>query len=251
MVTALIRIEGRADRRHRQQPDASRRRHRQPRRPTRRRASCSSATPSTSRCCCCATRPASWSGPEVGEDRAGAPLLPHVRDRRQPQRARSSPSCCARPTASARRRWPAAASRRRCSRSPGRPANSAAWASRARSSSASATSWRRSRTRPSASRLSSTWSPRLRARQGAQRRQPLRDRRRHRPRRLAPLDRRGPALAAAAAGARGEEETVRGHVVTGATGFTALSGSGGLCLSAGHRRVCCFSPHPEEPSRSP
>ena len=35
-------------------------------------------------------------------------------------------------TASARRRWPAAASRRRCSPSPGRPASSAAWASRAR-----------------------------------------------------------------------------------------------------------------------
>ena len=49
-----------------------------------------------------------------------------------PDRARSS---CARATASARRRWPAAASRRRCSPSAGRRRSSAGWASRARSGS--------------------------------------------------------------------------------------------------------------------
>ena len=67
-------------------------------------------------------------------------------------------SCCARATASARRRWPAAASRRRCSRSPGRPGSSAGWGSRGPCGSAIAESSRRSRTRPSASRPSSRWS---------------------------------------------------------------------------------------------
>ena len=46
-------------------------------------------------------------------------------------RCRSSRSCCAKATGSARRRWPGAASTRRCSPSHGRPASSAAWASKA------------------------------------------------------------------------------------------------------------------------
>ena len=87
------------------------------------------------------------------EDRARAPLQPHVRHRRQPHRAvlhdRAAQGLRPRRAGDGR----AAASRRRSSRSPGRPASSAAWASRARCSSATARSSRRSRTRPSATAL--------------------------------------------------------------------------------------------------
>ena len=65
MVTALARIEGAADRRDREQPDPSLRARSTATAPTRRPASCSSATRSTCRSCSCATRPGSWSGPEV------------------------------------------------------------------------------------------------------------------------------------------------------------------------------------------
>ena len=71
---------------------------------------------------------------------------------------RSSPSSCARPTASARRRWRRRLPLRRSSPSPGRPASSAPWASRARCASAIARSWRRRRPAPSARRCSSSWS---------------------------------------------------------------------------------------------
>ena len=83
----------------------------------------------------------------------------HVPRRRQPRRCRRGRSCCARATASAPRRWPAAASRRRCSPSPGRPRSSARWASRARCAWACAASSRRSRTRRSASASSRRRSP--------------------------------------------------------------------------------------------
>ena len=70
--------------------------------------------------------------PRGREDRAGAPLQPHVRRRAPASPCRSSPSCCAR----LRPRRPGDGrrqlSRRRSSRWPGRPASSAAWASRAR-----------------------------------------------------------------------------------------------------------------------
>ena len=151
------------------------------------------ATPSTSRCSCLCDTPGIMVGPEVEKTGARAPLQPAVRHRRQPHACRSSRSCCARPTGSARRRWRAAASRRRSSPWPGRPASSAAWASRARSSSATARSSRRSsRPRRARARCSSSMvDAHVRARQGAQRRALLRDRRRDRPRRHAPLDHAG------------------------------------------------------------
>ena len=55
---------------------------------------------------------------------AGPPRRPPVRDRGQPDRARSARWCCARATGSAPRPWPAAASGRRCGSGPGRPASS-------------------------------------------------------------------------------------------------------------------------------
>jgi acetyl/propionyl-CoA carboxylase alpha subunit len=113
MVTALARIEGRPVGVIANDPPTS------PAPstatpPTRPPASCSCATPSTCPSCSCATRPGSWSAP-TPRDRPGAPRQPAVRHRRQPHRARSAPSCCARATASAPRPWPAAASTPRCS----------------------------------------------------------------------------------------------------------------------------------------
>ena len=121
--------------------------------PTRPRASCSCATPSTCRCCPCATRPASWSGPEVEKTALVRHCRADVRRRRQHHACRSSLSCCARAMAWARRRWPAAASSARFHAFRGRPASSAGWAWRARSSSATARSSRRSTIRPARKKL--------------------------------------------------------------------------------------------------
>ena len=71
---------------------------------------------SACRSCSLCDTPGFMVGPEVESDGAGAPRQPHVRHRRQPARAVLRRSCCARATAWARRRWPAAASTRRCSR---------------------------------------------------------------------------------------------------------------------------------------
>ena len=132
MVTALVRVEGPADRHHRQQPR------------------CTSAGAIDSDGADKAARfmqlcdaydipilflcdtPGIMVGPEVETTALVRHFSRMFVTGGQPDRARSSPSCCARATASAPRRWPAAASRRRCSPWPGRPASSAAWASRAR-----------------------------------------------------------------------------------------------------------------------
>ena len=100
--------------------------------PTRRRASCSSATRSTSRSCSCATRPASWSGPEVEKTALVRHCSPHVRHRREPDRAvlhdRAAQGLRPRRAGDGRRQLQGAA----LHASRGRPASSAAWASRAR-----------------------------------------------------------------------------------------------------------------------
>ena len=128
------------------------------------------------------------------EDGAGAPRAAGMFvTGRQPHRAVRARSSCARATASAPRPWPAAASRRRCSAWPGRPASSAAWASRARCGSATARSSRPSRTPPSASALFEEMVARMYEHGKALNTATLlRDRRRHRPGRLPPLDRRRP-----------------------------------------------------------
>ena len=81
--------------------------------PTRRRASSSSATRSTCRCCSLCDTPGIMVGPEV-EKTALVRHCCRLFVSAPASRCRSSPSCCARATGSARRRWRAAASRRRC-----------------------------------------------------------------------------------------------------------------------------------------
>ena len=99
--------------------------------------------------------------PRGRADRDRAPLRADVRDRRQPDACRSARSCCARATASARRRWPAAASRRRCSRVGWPTREFGGDGPRGRGAArACAASSRRSRTRPSASAPSTRPWPR-------------------------------------------------------------------------------------------
>ena len=92
-----------------------------------------------------------------GEDRARAPCLPHVRDRRRTSTFPISQLCCARATGSARRRWRAVVSTPNASRFPGRPASSAAWGWKAPFALGFAGSSPRSRTRSSAKSCSGRW----------------------------------------------------------------------------------------------
>ena len=81
-------------------------------------------------------------GPEVETTRPGAARQPHVRRGGAACACPSSRWCCAKATASARWRWPAAASTRRSPPRPGRAASSAAWVSKAPCGSATARSSR-------------------------------------------------------------------------------------------------------------
>ena len=131
---------GPAGRPDRQQPRAPRRRDR--RRGGRQGGALHAAVrrASTCRCCRCATRPGFMVGPEIESTRPRCATSAACSWSARTCACRSSPSCCARATGWARRRWRPAASTRRCSRSPGRPASSAPWDSKARCGSASARS---------------------------------------------------------------------------------------------------------------
>ena len=197
---------GPADRHRRQQPDPPRRRDRQRRRRQGGALHAAVRRLRPARSCSCATRRASWSGPRPRQTALGPPRQPHVRDRRQPRPCRSSPSSCARATASAPRRWPAAASRRRSSPSSwptgefgGMGLEGAVRLGYRNELEAIEDPAEREALVRRDGRAA------VRARQGGQHRHALRDRRRHRPGRLAPLDHgraRRRAGAAAAATAR-------------------------------------------------
>ena len=118
--------------------------------PTRRRASCSSATPSGCRRVA-GRHPGDDGRARRRGDGAGAPQLAPVRHRRGAAGAVRRGRSCVAATASAPRRWSAAACTSRCSPSPGRPPSSARWGSRGRSGWRCAGSSRRSPTRRSAS----------------------------------------------------------------------------------------------------
>ena len=160
--------------------------------PTRRRASCSCATRSTSRSCSSCDTPGIMVGPEVEETALVRHCQPAVRHRRQPHRAvrhdRAAQGLRPRRAGDGRRQLP----RRRCS--------CVAWPTgefggmglegavrlgyrkRARGRSTTPTS--------ASASFQEMVDRHVRARQGAEHRVALRDRRRHRPGRLPPVDHR-------------------------------------------------------------
>ena len=134
-----------------------------------------------------ATRRASWSGRRSSAAATCAPAreCSSLRARRCP----SSLSWCGAATASARWRWPAADFMRPISQSPGRAASSGRWASKARCGSATAARWRRRRRCDPRGFVQAPARRASRARRGDQHGGGAGDRRRHRPRRDANLDR--------------------------------------------------------------
>ena len=193
IVTALARIEGRAGRRHREQPyhlggaiDAD---------------AADKAARFLQLCDAfglpdrVALRHAGLHGrPGGGDDGARAPRVADVRRRGEPLACRSSPSCCARATASARRRWPAGTSTRRSSPSswPTGEFGGMGLEGAVRLGDCGRSS-RPSTTRPRASEtFQGAGRDRLRARQGDQHGVAPRDRRRDRPGRHARVDRARP-----------------------------------------------------------
>ena len=184
--------------------------------PTRRRGSCSCATPSTCRSSSCATRPGFMVGPEAEKTAPGAPLQPRMfvtgANLTVPFFTivlRKGYGLGAQAMAGGSSKAPGVhgglADRRVRRHGPGGRG----------ASSASATSWRRSRTPPSAR---SCFEQMVAAPTSTARRVniaiALRDRRRHRPGRLAALDHGRAALGAAPAAAHGQEATEHRHLVT-------------------------------------
>ena len=149
------------------------------------------------------------------EDRAGAPRRAHVRRRREHDACRSSPSCCARATAWARRRWPGGSFKA--------PLFTVAWPTGEFGGmgleGAVKLGYRKELAAiddPAARNAAVRGDGRadVRARQGAQHRLALRDRRRDRPGRLAPLDSERAPLGATARAAHGQEAPARRFVVS-------------------------------------
>ena len=102
MITALARIEGRAGRPDRQQPQAPGRRHRRAKPRTRRRASCSCAMRMACPSSRCTDTPGFMVGPEI-EAQAQVRHVCRMFVVAAHLRCRSSPWCCARATGWARR----------------------------------------------------------------------------------------------------------------------------------------------------